>query len=310
MKRQILGIAAVIAGVVGIFALLFGGLYCTEATAARKKPSPAYPLHYGNRGVRVKDAQWLMAGHNRYHFRIYTGKIDGVFGSQTMIATCRAKWRFGYPTTFFQDKGHATLAKCRQFGRVLRSYMLPWKRHTAAHKLPSNKWRWRVRLRIPPKKPPKPKLRREDKIINGVVSGAWWGYRHGGELHYTQGSYRWSAFLWHVNAPPQLVRYADCSSWVSYLYYHAMRAVMRNPPDVLNHLFWRAGYTGTLASHGQHVYGTPHRGDLVLYGYGFPYSHVAVYVGSGHVISQGGEDGPRYLPWTYRSVAQVRRYVS
>lgn len=58
---------------------------------------PDFPLQVGDEGQRVKDAQWLLAGHNGYQIDTYHGAIDGIFGPQMAKATKDAKWRLGYP---------------------------------------------------------------------------------------------------------------------------------------------------------------------------------------------------------------------
>ncbi len=54
------------------------------------------------RGIRVKNAQWLLAGHNVFHdnpspIHTYYGSIDGVYGESSAGATKRAKFWLGYP---------------------------------------------------------------------------------------------------------------------------------------------------------------------------------------------------------------------
>ena len=80
--------------------------------------------------------------------------------------------------------------------------------------------------------------------------------------------------------------------------------------DVLNGASWSAGYTGTLLSHGRKV-SDRKPGDAVLYGRGFPGSHVAMVAENTNMVySHGSEAGPFFVPWNYRSdVMQVRRYV-
>ena len=61
------------------------------------------------RGTRVKNAQWLLAGHNVFHdndspIHTYYGRIDGVYGESSAGATKRAKFWLGYPTS--QIDGH------------------------------------------------------------------------------------------------------------------------------------------------------------------------------------------------------------
>jgi hypothetical protein len=55
------------------------------------------------RGQKVKDAQYLLAGHNRTSsfvtpIRPYKGRIDGEYGPETALATKIAKYWLGYPT--------------------------------------------------------------------------------------------------------------------------------------------------------------------------------------------------------------------
>jgi hypothetical protein len=67
--------------------------------------------------------------------------------------------------------------------------------------------------------------------------------------------------------------------------------------------------TGTLCQHG-HAVASPQPGDLVFYGSGAPWHHVAVYVGGGRVVSHGSEGGPFLEAMDYRGDrGQIRRYV-
>lgn len=67
-------------------------------------------------GQKVKDAQWLMAGHSRFEgLATYKdGAIDGDYGTLTAQATWRTKYWLGYP-----DK-----AIDRSFGQQLYEYLL------------------------------------------------------------------------------------------------------------------------------------------------------------------------------------------
>lgn len=54
------------------------------------------------RGQKVKDAQWLLAGHNAWHdkpspIHTYYGPLDGEYGPATAGAARRAKYWLGYP---------------------------------------------------------------------------------------------------------------------------------------------------------------------------------------------------------------------
>jgi len=119
--------------------------------------------------------------------------------------------------------------------------------------------------------------------------------------HYTQSGARWQP----VDMVPwqeHMWAYGDCSSFATGCF------KMAKLPDP-NGLGYRAGYTGTLCTHGKAV-STPQPGDLIFYGSGPPWHHVAVYVGAGRVVSHGSEGGPFLVPSGYRSDSgQIRRYV-
>lgn len=82
--------------------LALAALASGPLTAARapldptRRPGPGFPLTYQERGQRVRDAQWLLQGHNRYGLRTYTGPLTGVMDARTINAVVRAKWRLGY----------------------------------------------------------------------------------------------------------------------------------------------------------------------------------------------------------------------
>ena len=55
------------------------------------------------RGVKVKNAQWLLSGHNAWSdndspIRTYYGRMDGEYGPASAGAAKRAKFWLGYPT--------------------------------------------------------------------------------------------------------------------------------------------------------------------------------------------------------------------
>jgi hypothetical protein len=136
---------------------------------------------------------------------------------------------------------------------------------------------------------------------------------HPAAVHYTQGARRWEGIrsgdrAWRGEFP----KHGDCSSsstwwlWNGLTHYARFRHV-----DLVNGLHWQAGYTGTQLLHGRSVIHLPYqRGDLVLYGTGWPGEHVAMYIGGGLVISHGSEAGPFKLSMHYRGdVIDVRRYI-
>lgn len=54
-------------------------------------------IRYNNRGQRVKDAQYTLAGHNRFKRNFRPGAVDGVWGRQAMAAADEARYELGYP---------------------------------------------------------------------------------------------------------------------------------------------------------------------------------------------------------------------
>ena len=137
-------------------------------------------------------------------------------------------------------------------------------------------------------------------------------YNHKGVVHYTQGASRWQGIRERRRyANGRFPNYADCSSMFTWAWWNALTNVDGMATrDRINGSNWTAGYTGTLLSQGWRVHDRK-PGDAVIYGRGFPGSHVAmVATNTDYVYSHGSEAGPFYVRWNYRSdVMQVRRYL-
>jgi len=136
--------------------------------------------------------------------------------------------------------------------------------------------------------------------------------RHAPEIHYTQEARaRWEGITKDLKAyRGQYPSYADCSSMATWWLWQGLDHY--GVRDVVNDTGWRSGYTGTMLSHGRQVVnrGNWLRGDLLIYGSGFPGKHVVMYLGDGFVASHGSEPGPFKVRWNYRSdLMQVRRYI-
>jgi cell wall-associated NlpC family hydrolase len=116
----------------------------------------------------------------------------------------------------------------------------------------------------------------------------------------------------------QYPNYADCSAFATWVLWNALK-VRFGVKDIVNGADWLAGYTGTLLTHGVLVAkGRAGKldlsklvvGDLIIYGHGWPGTHVAIYVGGGMVVSHGSEGGPYYVRYDYRSdIMEARRYI-
>jgi cell wall-associated NlpC family hydrolase len=136
-----------------------------------------------------------------------------------------------------------------------------------------------------------------------IVNAALYGAQHEPSIHYTQSSLRMYGVRNKVK-PPGIPRYEDCSSFATWCYWLAGAS----DPNGLG--YNGQGYTGTLAAHGSRrtlAYARP--GDLVFYGGGFPYTHVAIYIGGGRVVSHGSEHGPIICAAWYRPISTIRSYL-
>jgi len=83
------------------------------------------PTNRPRRHKNADDAQWLLAGNNRFKQKTYRGKIDGLYGEVAGHAADRMRYWLGYPRW--------NLAGV--FGEQLYSYLLPLS-SSSARKLP------------------------------------------------------------------------------------------------------------------------------------------------------------------------------
>lgn len=133
-----------------------------------------------------------------------------------------------------------------------------------------------------------------------IVAYATWGYNHRSLIHYAE-----TRPMDRLNDLEHLPITNDCSEFATKAYKYA------GVSDPNGFGYNGAGWTGTLAVHGKSVsLAQAQVGDLVLYGPRPSYSHVAIYVGNGRVISHGSEIGPLLLPIDYRSDrGDIRSYL-
>ncbi len=150
------------------------------------------------------------------------------------------------------------------------------------------------------------------------VRAAMLALNHAPQIHYTQGPRRWGGIDKDLRSQEgEYPTHADCSSLMTWCLWNALR-VKFDVRDVVNGAAWKAGYTGTMLTHGKRVIHMENvqRGDLVIYGNGGTGKHVAGVVGrrkrDGKVmcVSHGSEGGPYYVAYDYRpDLMQFRRYI-
>lgn len=117
--------------------------------------------------------------------------------------------------------------------------------------------------------------------------------------------YSQSATRSNLPAYPGVPRATDCSGYVTWVYHSA------GQPDPSGFLYRWIGWTGTLAKHGVRVSanGALRVGDLIFYGGGYPYGHVAIVIDAvKRLVSSHGSPGIGVYPFNYRPVSAVRRY--
>lgn len=152
-----------------------------------------------------------------------------------------------------------------------------------------------------------------------AAQAALLGYRNRSRIGYTQGSRRWDGIARKRDARKgQHPATADCSAYATWALWNALSLVY-GQSDVVNRCKWAYGYTGTQIKHGRRITGAKdmRMGDLVFYANsGSTPTHVAIMVGrkpektgKPYVVSHGSSSGPLFLPWDYRRVVQVRRYI-
>jgi NlpC/P60 family/Putative peptidoglycan binding domain len=130
-----------------------------------------------------------------------------------------------------------------------------------------------------------------------VVNEATWCYNRRGWIHYSMARPIPARYAGH-----RLPQTMDCSGFATMCYKRAGAS----DPNGMGYSGY--GWTGTLCVHGRSVSLAAARpGDLVFYGQGYPYTHVAVYVGHNRVISHGSEGGPYLLNIDYRNDRRIIR---
>lgn len=236
---------------------------------------PLYLVSPPITGQKVKDAQWLLSGHNRFPdlAPLKDAAIDGVYGPLTAQATKRAKYWLGYPT-----------GACDQvFGQTLYEYLRPndWRPLPAAYRT-----RRAARLAADEATPGLKALQLAETFIgvkespfgtNCQMFGAW---------------YRMNCVAW-------------CAIFCSYNFGHTGQPSFRYSyvPNIWDDAVHNRN--------GLIVVQTPKPGDLAIFDWaGTPKAHVAfvktVPSSSGAFIDLGGNTGPVNLANGGEVLAQDR----
>lgn len=143
-----------------------------------------------------------------------------------------------------------------------------------------------------------------------AVSAALLAYKHREAVHYTQGSKRWDGIANHRYSSLGLYPFwADCSAFATWCVFQGLRGF--GVRDVCNGASWKAGFTGTLVTHGKKVGSKRMAGDIAIFGTSTHNTkHAAILANATHVFSFGSEVGPLYLPLNYRDdLVAIRRMI-
>lgn len=150
---------------------------------------------------------------------------------------------------------------------------------------------------------------RETRIRRKIVAACLLGHAKRGLIHYTQTAKRMQGVRERIR-PPRVPAFEDCSSFSTWVYWVA------GGPDPNGRGYDGQGWTGTLCQAGRAVsLAEAKPGDLVFYGRGAPWGHVAILVTVGGarrpmVVSHGSEGGPYLLELDYRADrGQIRAYL-
>lgn len=212
------------------------------------------PMH----GQKVKDAQYLMAGHSRFpDLATYKdGKIDGIYGTLTAQATKRAKYWTGYP-----------IAACdTNFGQTLYEYLRP------------NDWR---------PLPTDYRLRRNDRIQAAQQTAGQKALEYGMQFVGVKES-PFGSNCQEFGAWYRMNCVAWCAIFVSYNFGHTGTPSFRY--SYVPAIWQSAIYNQNRL----HVVRTPAPGDLALYDFGTELAHVGFVktaVAGGHFTDLSGNTG-------------------
>lgn len=264
----------------------FGAAQAEAHKAGVTKP-PLVPfirtLKLGDSGDGTKQLQQALV---RAHFRPAGAKATGRYGAITakQVLAFQRKTKGLAPSGVF---GHPTLLKLSKFyTAAMRGELQAVARAHAVAK-------WQAAM-----------LRDVKIYARAAIAG---------RAHYSQGIER--AFFPNLPTGNALLApsWLDCSSYVTWIFSRSGAApsgLSGRLPDPNGFGYSPVGYTGTLAQHGVRIgiNAALRVGDLVFYGGGYPYGHVAIVVDAfRRLVSSHGQPGVRTVPFNYRPVSAIRR---
>lgn len=215
------------------------------------------------RGKKVRDAQWLLAGHNRFPglAPYKDGKLDSVYGALTAQATRRAKYWLGYPTRSLDGR----------FGQTLYEYL----REERWRPLP-DAYRERREARLKTQTDAENPGAKAFTLATQEI-----GYReepqHGVNDNKFGREYGFNRVPW-------------CAIFESIMFKHSGRPSFRYA--AVESIYWDA----MANRNGLYIVRTPRQGDVIGYRiHGDRFAHTAFFsrwVGEGTLEDLGGNTGP------------------
>lgn len=268
-------------------AFFMAGLHDGDARLVLTHCSQQY-LHRGDRGACVKAAAWLLQGHEpmrrslRTHkyFHVRHTSLTSHFGKRMARQTRGMKYRLGYTRNEINGV----------WGPNVWAYVVGSKLRPLSMRIRAGK---RYQHHLHPRPRVRPSSARVARMLALARAAIAHNYANSGRYYYTQGGNRSNFYNGITNWPEG----GDCSGSILGLEHLA------GVPATGGTYF---GYTGTIANgrvvwrRGQSV-SRLRPGDLIVYGWRWPYDHVAMLLNRAlRVYSFGSTNCPCNLPAFYR----------
>lgn len=289
-------------------ATLIASAFLTRHANAATHPRCTHAnVTVGERGRCAHDANWLLGGHRPSKFRSpYYRKLGvrvptgSVYKVRSAKATRRLKYRLGYACgPRDRHTGHCKLIN-GAFGPTLR-YML-----ISGHR--PFRYKQRSGNRRGAYEQAQKKVRAQSSLSKKqqlLVYYATTAINHNGFIGYSQAFRAGLQYPW-----PPFTHYSttDCAGFVTSVYWRAFGGAAYGDPS--GYGFRYVGWGGSIANssnthlvwrRGQSL-NRLHVGDIIMYGYSWPYSHTVMLIDRAHlrVASHGSDLGPVNDPLYYR----------